>query len=1056
MVNNITENSFQYDAFISYSRHDKVFAGALEKALENYKAPKELATFRRSPNVFRDEGDLTGTEYFHSIDEHLKNSTKLIVVCSPRARESLYVNDEIRRFVSARGADNIIPVLLEGIPNNEAQPEQEDEMAFPEALVDVMELPLATDYRGFNSARDKVRKGSFEASWYMLLANLYEVSRAEMEQRDRKRQARRRNITGAVAVSVMLALLVLAIWALNERKLAISRQLEAERQTRISTARNLASESASVRQEFSQRSLLLAVEAIKATSLDKTHVPVAEQRFRDALDSFSGRGLSGHTNDVLALAFSRDKRWLVSGSADQTARLWDLTATGPIGSSILLSGHDEAVSNVVFSYNSRWLVTASGIMNRGILREGDYEVRLWDLTSKNIATSAIVLHGNKMPIISVAMSPDGQWLATADYDSQILIWDLSVPGSIPGPIALRGQRVKFSGDNHWLITGSPYSIELWDLSSSNRFESPAYSLGYRTRMKAIGIGPAGRWLASADSDGNIRLCDLTSKDPTEASMILSVPRLEIGDLTVSSDKRWLVTKDADGTAQLWDLLDADPSEGPIVLEGHQRSVGAMAISPDNRWVATATTGGFGEGEKASLLWELTADDLATFSTALVGHEGPVSALAFSQDGHWVATGSYDTTVRLWDLYTHEPTTGTVRTLEHEKGISAAAASPDNHFLITSGGKTVAFWDLTSNGPSRGPRVLKSNEQFGGKVAMSPDKRWLVTLSGFKNTKVNLLDLTSEDPVASTTVLHKHEEEVKDLVFSPDGHWLVTASFENVARLWDLTTDGPGHSPLVLREHSGPVTSTDFSPDSKWLVTGSDDKTARLWDLTADDPSNNSIVLKGHRGRVSHLVFSDDNHWLATGSRDHTVRLWDMTADDPSKTSTLLTGHEDQIFAMVITPNSHWLATASFDRTVRLWDLTATGPAEGPIVLRGHEGAINTMAASPDNRWLATGSNDETVRLWDLTAPDPAQKAPIVFYTDLGGVADVIIIGNWLIARGRSWITEGQKVQLWPLSIEELLLLASKRAGRNLSRSEWKRYFPGEPYRKTFAEFVEGR
>lgn len=181
-----------YDAFISYSRHDRAFATLLQKALEAYKSPKGLEVPRRHLRIFRDEQDFTGPEYHRSLEKHLQDSAKLVVICSPVARQSPFVNDEIRRFVKIRGAEHIIPVLLSGIPNNEAKPDQEGEMAFPEALCEALGLPLAADYRGFATNKDKVNKGTFEGAWYKALADLYGKSRSEIEQRERKRERIRR------------------------------------------------------------------------------------------------------------------------------------------------------------------------------------------------------------------------------------------------------------------------------------------------------------------------------------------------------------------------------------------------------------------------------------------------------------------------------------------------------------------------------------------------------------------------------------------------------------------------------------------------------------------------------------------------------------------------------------------------------------------------------------------------------------------------------------------------------------------------------------------------
>ena len=91
-----------------------------------------------------------------------------------------------------------------------------------------------------------------------------------------------------------------------------------------------------------------------------------------------------------------------------------------------------------------------------------------------------------------------------------------------------------------------------------------------------------------------------------------------------------------------------------------------------------------------------------------------------------------------------------------------------------------------------------------------------------------------------------------------------------------------------------------------------------------------------------------------------------------------------------------------DKTVRLWDLSAKDPAANPVVLRGHEKTIYAVAISPDNRWLVTGSEDKTARLW-------------------------------------------------PLRVEDLVDLARITVGRNFSADEWRLYFPGEKYRKTFPD-----
>ncbi|WP_248558508.1 leucine-rich repeat domain-containing protein [Paraburkholderia terrae] len=200
-----------HDAFISYSRKDRVFAVRLQKALEDYRPPKELPVQQRHLDVFRDEDDFTGAEYYQSLDGHLTDAAKLIVLCSPAARASRFVGDEIQRFARAKGSQHIIALLVAGLPNNEAAPGQEDRMAFPDELCKLMLMPLAADYRQFDARKSRVDRGIHEASWYTTLANLYGVSRAEIEQRESKRRARRRRVSIALSTILIVVLVGLLV-----------------------------------------------------------------------------------------------------------------------------------------------------------------------------------------------------------------------------------------------------------------------------------------------------------------------------------------------------------------------------------------------------------------------------------------------------------------------------------------------------------------------------------------------------------------------------------------------------------------------------------------------------------------------------------------------------------------------------------------------------------------------------------------------------------------------------------------------------------------------------
>ena len=145
---------------------------------------------------------------------------------------------------------------------------------------------------------------------------------------------------------------------------------QASRQMRIATARELAAHSQATVESFLQRSLLLGLEALAITRrADEPRVPIAEEVLRQALGKIGGRGFSGHEGSISAVAISPDNRWLVTGSEDKTARLWDLTSRDPAAAPVVLRGHEGPISEVAISTDNRWLVTGSE----------DNTVRLWNL-----------------------------------------------------------------------------------------------------------------------------------------------------------------------------------------------------------------------------------------------------------------------------------------------------------------------------------------------------------------------------------------------------------------------------------------------------------------------------------------------------------------------------------------------------------------------------------------------------------------------------------------------------------------------------------------------------
>ena len=193
----------RFDAFISYSRSDEYFAKELEAKLERYRAPRPLGTDRRRLNIFRDIHDLTGSDLPQSIENAIYGSRFLIVVCSPAAATSKWVNKEIEVFANIHGPERILSVIIAGRPNDEVLPDDPiQDQAFPEALLKIVREPLAADFRTKEKLRTHESRESRKEALFQVKASLFEVEKEELLRRQRARTMRR--LIMALVTSIFL------------------------------------------------------------------------------------------------------------------------------------------------------------------------------------------------------------------------------------------------------------------------------------------------------------------------------------------------------------------------------------------------------------------------------------------------------------------------------------------------------------------------------------------------------------------------------------------------------------------------------------------------------------------------------------------------------------------------------------------------------------------------------------------------------------------------------------------------------------------------------------
>ncbi|MDJ0705872.1 MAG: WD40 repeat domain-containing protein [Leptolyngbyaceae cyanobacterium MO_188.B28] len=251
------------------------------------------------------------------------------------------------------------------------------------------------------------------------------------------------------------------------------------------------------------------------------------------------RYIAGHTSDVTSVAFSPDGQRVVSGSEDNTVRLWDLQGNA-IGEPF--QGHTSDVTSVTFSPDGQTVVSGGA----------DGTVRLSDLQGNAIGES---FQANTLRVNSVAFSPDGQIVVSGGLEG-VQLWDLQ-GNAIGEPFQghfLAVNSVAFSPDGQIVVSGSyDKTVRLWDLQG-NAISEPFQGHGLRGNWvpsfggTSVAFSPDGQAVVSGGADGTVRLWDLQGNAIGEPFQGHTADVLSVA---FSSDGQTVVSGGADGTVRLW-------------------------------------------------------------------------------------------------------------------------------------------------------------------------------------------------------------------------------------------------------------------------------------------------------------------------------------------------------------------------------------------------------------------------------------------------------------------------------------------------------------------------
>jgi WD40 repeat protein/serine/threonine protein kinase len=596
---------------------------------------------------------------------------------------------------------------------------------------------------------------------------------------------------------------------------------------------------------------------------------------------------------------------------------------------------------------------ALDLLNRQRPASGQKDLRGWEwryLWQQTRSDALFTLRHESDPIISLAASPDGNWLAIGTHhQGGLSVWDLrtrrmavrlaknednvqAVFSPTDPLLAFTSQAVTSSGQ-------VKNTLRLWN-TSTHRLEAE-----FPLEGKGVGIafGDDGRTLVTSTSSGvqgqitlwripgATRLATFLSEqaDYDIGTCFAATPDLSFAAYVLAGGGRLRVV-DLHAGKELWTAVGAN------------ERVTALAFSPDGKTLASG--GGFIDTNRNIRLWNVASGKV---TGELEGHSFWIGSLVFWPDGKSLASSSADQTLRVWDVKSHE-CRNVLR--GHRQEVWRLALLPDNKTLV-SGAKdgAICFWDASVMHPRQPYITIPENTATW---CFTPDSRSVLTVSQQgRASRWTGSDFQYQEPLVE---MGTNWDEL--FQFSADGRFLAVGSSDGLVRIWDT-------SGRALRRQwtnaTGKVLSLTFLASGNKLIGQSvSDHLFHEWDLAT------GLELRSWRGPDTfrfRVALPPDETACVTIDYDGGVVLRNLA--DNSKPKLDLDVWEG--LGGSFSPDGKLFAVASGLGYARVWDTATWGQK---ATLGGFFNNVSSICFSPDIKRLATGVGNppgDMLKLWDV-------------------------------------------------------------------------------------------
>ena len=854
-IENTTKKKYKYDAFISY-RHiepDLTIAEILHDMIEKFNIPKHLRTVSNDGiliddkhvfRVFRDREELSTKDLSTMIEEAIANSENLIVICSKRTSLSPWCRKEVQLFKKIHGANNIIPVLIEGEPdesfidelknlkatfiNSENVEEEKNiELLAADIRPDEVKSPSFKGYEILQNSKDpklnELTKKSLDilkkSEIYRIVASMLNVNYGDLKLRHQERYLKRIIYT-SIAASIAMLIFVVSVTTLYLKSVASERK--ANEQSSLMTL-NMANEANLQGNRI--LGVLIAQEAMKNVSPKMEKYNKLEAQYENILNNslitlpFSNQFILPTESETASFGISSDSKWLISSGSFNNAIIWDLD-NGGIKKTLTF---ESPVVSIALSPDSK--KSYVGTANNKI-----FEVNMENYEIKN------VFGNSTLPAVAMRISKNNKYLFALRNALILDVFDIQNQKKL--------YSFTFPIDN--MITGfaeNPQTNNFFILRKDNSITEYDINTGEVLIVHASTTNPEKNFFRKMTITDNGTLFYSDIQENTESFIMKNLQSGQINcvsnirnfssNIVVNKDATLLYVSSLNNFITRFDLSNLKPDEEINVPQRvtyldtkrtqYNESIKNIILSPDENILAVVlnnmAVGAF-SGVK-----NITSDSSPEFIlNEKSTHKSSIDIIKFTPDSKKIVTSANDYTIRVMDT---ESTMGKSQLLN---GKIVASSRDKNSILILSGDK-ISKYNFDTNKEEfiaiLDPKFLKVFQQFAITNNVS-----LVALSdSTEGASASVFDVKQDKKIYTTkshTVKAGILPFISGLQFSNDGNFLFTLGPDNQLFIHDAKT---GEFLFSLEDkENGEATSFIMSNDDNFVAINYITKKSTIFSL----------------------------------------------------------------------------------------------------------------------------------------------------------------------------------------------------------------------------------